>query len=342
MSYGSDYRDRQRRTRRREQRLVFRAIRSLVATAALIAIAFAFDVPEKIREKLRPRAPEAVAARDESAVEARERAPVDLSSDAAGISSRRHPPLPRDFSNEHQQTVPGENELAESPENPSHDAALSTEVERNSQTTKEDEYTGRRVKLELDKKQMKILLPELVAGENRVDLVRVIGLRNLKEKFELKPASGLVGANSELQILFPEYPRARFLVRTDKIGQRIFLVVEPQMALWADQPMPYTLNKIKSEAFKTRRAADEFFSSLAATQAELPRLKNWLETARNIPLDDFKKGTFRVKELESLIPRLEGRVEEVEQGVQQVNALEGFVRVLHNRTELQFVVADSR
>ena len=66
MSYGSDYRDRQNRSRRREQRLVINAIRSVVTTAALVAIAFAFDVPQKIREKLMPREPEQLAERSES------------------------------------------------------------------------------------------------------------------------------------------------------------------------------------------------------------------------------------------------------------------------------------
>ena len=336
MSFSSDYRDRQRRNRRQEQRLVIYAIRSIVTTAALVAIAFVFDVPEKIRERLRPRVPEAVAARSESATEAREQPPVDERWDSSAISGRRRAPLPRDIPTEPQQAEP-----AAAPERPSHPLAPPAEIEPIDHATDGDENIGRRVKLKLDKQLMKILLPELIAGENLVGRVRVIALRKLEEKVELAPADGLVGTDAELQILFPEYPRARILVRTDKIGQRIFLVVEPQMALWADKPMSYTLTKIKGEAFKTRRAADEFFASLAANKAELLRLTNWLNTARNIPLDDFNQGKFRVKELDDLIKQMEGRVEQIKQGVQQVNALERLARVLHDRAVLQFEVADS-
>jgi hypothetical protein len=321
MSFSSDYRDRRRRTRRREQRLVFRAIRSLVATTALVVIAFAFDVPEMIREKLRGPEPETVAARRESAAEAREQ-PRTL--------------LQRDIPVELQEVEP-----AAAPEKPSHLQAPPAEVEPIDQATYGDENVELRVKLKLDKKLMRISLAELTAGESLIGRVRVIALLKLEEKFKLVPADGLVGADDDLQILFSEYPRARFLVRTDKIGQHIFLILEPQMALWADKPMSYTLTKIKGEAFKTRRAADEFFASLAANKAELARLNNWLGAARNIPLDDFNRGKFRVKELEDLIKQMEGRVEQVHQGVQQVNALERLARALHDRAVLQVEVADS-
>ena len=82
-------------------------------------------------------------------------------------------------------------------------------------------------------------------------------------------------------------------------------------------------------------------ASLAANKAEWPRLKNWLDTARNIPLDDFNRGEFRVKELKDRIKQMESRVEQVHQGVQQVNALERLARALHDRAVLQFEVADS-
>ena len=321
MSFSSDYRDRRRRNRRQELRWIIYTFRSIVTTAALVAIAFAFDVPGKIRERLRPRVPEAVAARSESAAAAKEQ-------------PRARP----------QREIPAEPQQAEPeavPERPLHPPAPPAEVEPIDQAADGDENVERLVKLKLDKKLMRIPLAELTAGESPIGRVRVIALLKLKEKVELAPADGLVGTDADLQILFPEYPRARILVRTDKIGQRIFLVLEPQMALWADKPMSYTLTKIKGEAFKTRRAADEFFASLAANKAELLRLTNWLNTARNIPLGDFNQGKFRVKELDGLIKQMEDRVEQIKQGVQQVNALERLARVLHDRAVLQFEVADS-
>ncbi|MCH8841290.1 MAG: hypothetical protein IH831_11595 [Planctomycetes bacterium] len=330
MSFSSDYRDRQRRSRRREQRLVIYAIRSIVTTAALVAIAFAFDVPEKIREKLRKPAPETVVAHNEPTAEARKQPPVEESPNALANSRRQRTFTRQNVAVEHK------------PAGPPHPPAPPAEIEPIDQATDGDENVGRRVKLKLDKKLMRILLPELIVGENLVGRVRVIALRKLEEKVELAPADGLVATDDDLQILFPEYPRARILVRTDKIGQGIFLVVEPQMALWADKPMPYTLKKIKSEAFKTRRAADEFFASLAAAEAEFHRLENWLNTARNIPLDDFNEGKFRLKELDVLVKQMKGRVEKVNQGVQQINALEQLARLLHDRAILQFAVADSQ
>ncbi len=322
MSFSSDYHDRQRRNRRRELRWIIYTFRSIVTTAALVAIAFAFDVPGKIRERLRPRVPEAVVARNEPATEAREQPPVEETSNATTKSRGERTSVRQDVAVEDQ---PVEDQP----------------VEPIDQAADGDENVERLVKLKLEKKLMRIPLAELTAGENPVGQVRVIALRKLEEKVELAPADGLVGTDADLQILFPEYPRARILVRTDKIGQRIFLVVEPQMALWADKPMSYTLTKIKGEAFKTRRAADEFFASLAANKAELLRLTNWLNTARNIPLDDFNRGKFRVKELEDLIKHMEDRVEQIKQGVQQVNALELLARELHDRAVLQFEVADS-
>ncbi len=332
MSFGSEYRDRRRKNRRRDLRLVIYTIRSIVATASLVAIAFAFDLPEKIREKLRKPSPQATSqrevARNASAIEAR-KPPVAKES--------IEPPdnFPRER-NSGQHEVAVEHRPVALPPAP----VATVEAQPIEKLAVRDEEIGRHVKLRLDRKLMKIPLEELAVGETLVGRVRVIALRGLKEKFELMPEDGLVGADADLQILFPEYSQARILVRTDKIGHRIFLIVEPQMALWADEPMPYTVNKIKSEAYKTRRAADEFFVSLAANKAELPKLVNWLNAARNIPLADFNRGKLRVKKLEGIIKQMEGRVDEVSQGVQQVNALEQLALALHNQAVLQFEVVD--
>lgn len=341
MSYGSDYRDRRRRNRRSDQRLVIYAIRSIVTTAALVAIAFAFDVPEKIREKLRPRAPEKVVARSESAAEASERPPAGEPTGTSASPRRRPAPLRPDVEVESRSTGQTKSELAVSPERPSRPSASPAEVEPIDRAVDKDEHIGQRVKLKLDKRRMNIPLAELSAGDTYAKRVRVIALRKLEEKFELAPTDGWVTTDADLQILFPDHPRARILIRTVKSGKRMSLVVEPQMALWADQPMPYTLKKIKSEAFKTRRAAEEFLASLDANRAELPWLKNQLGTARNIPLDEFHRGKRREKELENLIKQMEGRVDEVTQGVQEVDALEGLAKVLHGQATLQFQVTDS-
>lgn len=102
------------------------------------------------------------------------------------------------------------------------------------------------------------------------------------------------------------------------------------------------MDKIKHEAHKTKRSAEEFFATLATNKTELPRLVNWLNTAQNIPLAEHKRGKARVQELQVLINQMESRVEQMNQAVEQMTALERLAQVLHEQAELQFVVTDSR
>jgi hypothetical protein len=197
---------------------------------------------------------------------------------------------------------------------------------------------GQYLVLQLDKKQMKIPIAELPDAQQAPPRVRVVDLRGVEEEVQLVPTDGVVGA--ELQLLFPGHPRARILVRTDKSGDRLLLVVEPQMALWAEQPMPFTLKRIKSEAHQKRRAGDEFFATLAADKANRTALENWLNNARGIPLDAYKRGKARYEALESSVHQREGQVETVRKDVQEIDALEHLAGQLHAQAKLWFEVVD--
>lgn len=341
MTHSTDYRDRHRRSRRRDQRVFMYVLRSIVTTAALVAIAFAFDLPEKTRDKLRAPAPEPSVVRRESAAEAKQQPPAEEPSETQATIREERAPVQPNLTFDRQSAGPSARELATRPESPVRSPVPASNTEP-IDSAQEYEDLGRRVRLSLDKKLLRIPLVELAPDEESKGRVRVIALRKLEEKTELVPKGGIVGSDVELQILFPDYPRARLLVRMDKIGQRNFLIVEPQMALWAEKPMPFTLDRIKHEAHKTKRSAEEFFATLATNKTELPRLVNWLNTAQNIPLAEHKRGKARVQELQVLINQMESRVEQMNQAVEQMTALERLAQVLHEQAELQFVVTDSR
>jgi len=331
MSYGSDYRDRQRRSRRREQRLVFNVVRSIVVTAALVAIAFAFDVPKKIRQKLVPADPVAVAERDNPVPQLSAQRSVEESLDALDRSEQKSEPQLSDAAAEIEQV-----KVTDAPPH----SPSPTALERNVQPAVADQYAGRRVRLRLDKKQVKISLTELDSKDQLEERVRIIALRNIDEKVELSPKDGIVAGDSELQILFPEYPRVRILINTERIGNRVFLMVEPQMASRMGVPMPYTLSKIKSEAFKVRREARDLINLQTQENAELPRLTNLLNSAR-LPLADYKQGKLRLGILKDNVKQREGQIKEVSQSVEQANAIEKLAGVMHRRAELCFEVLDN-
>ncbi len=115
------------------------------------------------------------------------------------------------------------------------------------------------------------------------------------------------------------------------------------MALWADQPMPYTLNKIESEAHKARRAAEEFFAQLAAAEQEKASLEAWIKPGTgNKPLADIQRANNRIAALKALLERMKGQAGAVKQSVEQVDELLRLADLLHDHAEFQFemVAAD--
>lgn len=346
MIHGSDYDERRRRHRRQDTRLLIYALRSIVTTAALVAIAFAFDVPAKIRARLFPLPPATVAhiPREDNAPQNRGREEVEETPKAEfpdelpGDPPRRrsepqpHPaqglPLP-----EHQPSdkvvVPRRPPRPELPRDDHQRAPNPRPVEPDSLF----------IVLDLDRRLMKHPLADAPADRRQSPKLRILGLKSAEAKSEIEPADGVVA--DELQVLFPEHSRARILVRTEKSGDRLLLVIEPQMALWAEQPMPFTVKKIKGEAHKARRAADEFVASLAADKQRKTALLDWLKNGRGIPLDQFKQGKLQYQELEKSIKLRESQVETVQQGAAEVGALEQLASSLHDQAELHFELVDS-
>jgi hypothetical protein len=351
MSYSSELQERRRRNRRQNTRLLIYVVRSLLTTAALVAIAFAFDVPERIRAKLWGPPHEAAALQPTENSTTR-RPPVQRQTAEAPATVVEPPDrindLPRRSSTPKEQialqskptTSPGKDEVV-IPHRPRPAVLAPNGKPPVVPEADKDESIGQYSVLKLVKKQMRIPIVEAPAEGNSTPRVRVIALREVEAKVELQPADGIVG-DDELQIVFPDCPRARILVRVDKIGQRIFLVIEPQMALWADQPMPYTLKKIKSEAHKTRQAAEEFFVRLAAAEEEKASLEAWIQPGTGIkPLADVQRANKRIAVLKALIEQMNGQVEAVKLGVEQVDELQRLADLLHDQAKLQFETVDA-
>ena len=194
--------------------------------------------------------------------------------------------------------------LPPSPEKLSALPASPPEQEQVDQADSQEKLQGRGVKLELAKKPMRIALDKVRVGDELDRRVRVISLTDLNEQVELKPADGWVGKDAAVQVRFPKHPRARLLVRIDKIGQRVFLIVEPQMNLWADKPMPFTLTKTKGEAFQARREGDEFFASLAANKEEAAAIDRWLKAPGGKVLAEKNRAKHRAAQLKELIGQM--------------------------------------
>lgn len=353
MSYSSELDERRRRKRRQDARLVIYALRSVVATAALVAIAFAFDLPEKIRARLWGPPPR-VATQEPRVGRTSPRPPIQTQEQEAERPAletkvldpfddppRRQSATESGFALENNPVAPaGKDEVVipgrpgKTVLGPGDDSPVAPKVD-------EEEPIGQLVELKLDKRQLRIPLADVTDKGDPKLRVRVIALREIEAKVELQPTDGMVD-DEQLQILFPDCPRARILIRVDKIGQRIFLVVEPQMALWADQPMPYTLKKIKSEAHKTRQAADEFFIQLAAAEEEKAALEAWIKPGTGIKaLADVQRANKRIAVLNALIEKMSSQIDEVKQGVEQVDALERLADLLDGEAKLQFETIDA-
>jgi hypothetical protein len=352
MSYSSDLNERRRRSRRQDTRLLIYALRSLVATAALVAIAFAFDVPETIRASLWGPPPEASAQRPTgnpapSRPPSQKREIVKLAAEEDAPNPfddppRRHPVSKEGFDLGNKPTALSGKDEVIIPGRPRQPVLEPRGKSPAAPAVDEDERFGQFFVLKLDKKRMRIPLAEAPAEGKPKPRVRVIALRKVEAQVELQPSDGKVG-DGDLQIMFPEFPRARILIRVDKLGQRIFLIVEPQLALWADQPMPYMLNRIKSEAHKTRRAAEEFFAQLAAAEEERASLEAWIKPGTGIkPLANVQRANNRLAALKAIIDQMKGHADAVKQGVEQVDELEKLADLLHDHAELQIemVAAD--
>ena len=351
MSYSSDLKERRRRKRRQDARLLIYSLRSLVATAALVAIAFAFDVPEKIRARLWPPEVAAHEPRDvpeppHPRAESRKRELESQTSDTDNFEPfddplRRPAATEEGFARGNDLPAPmGKDEIV-IPGRAQQPAVEPTAKPPTTAQVEEEDPRGQLVVLKLDEKLMRIPLLDASEEADSKPRVRVIALRESEAKTELQPTDGVVG-DDPVQIVFPDLPRVRILVRVDQIGQRIFLLVEPLMALWADQPMPYTLKKVKSEAHKTRQAADEFFFQLAAAEQEKATLEAWVKPGTGIKaLADVQRANKRIAVLNVLIEQMNGQIDEVRQGVEQVAELERLAGLLHGKAELQFETVEA-
>ncbi len=219
MSYSSDLDERRRRNRRQDARLLIYALRSLVATAALVAIAFAFDVPETIRAKLWGPPPEA-SVQQPTRNSALPRPPlqkreiVELAAEEGSPNPFDDPPRRQPISKEKvalerkPANPPGKDEVL-IPGRPRQAVLAPIERSPAAPAVDEDERFGQYFVQKLDKKRMKIPLAEASSAGNSKPRVRVIALREVEPQVELEPIEGTVG-DDELQILFPEFPERGF------------------------------------------------------------------------------------------------------------------------------------
>lgn len=332
----ADYKDRWQRNRRQDTRLIFYALRSLLTTAALVAIAFAFDVPAKLRAKFWgiPAASQVVV--------------VDP---AASNPPRPQPAPPAKEPAADPFPDPPRRKLVTPPESPSTFAAPAgdTIVVHDRSAAKKRPQLDKPprpepvvepppehwVTLDLAKRVAKVPLDESVGGSR----MRIVGLRDTDAQTELKPPDGLLV--DQVEIIFPEVPRARILVRTDKIGARLALEIEPQMALWAEDPMPMVLKKVQSEAHRSRVSAAEFNRQLVLDKQRHKELELWLNNARGVPLDDYKRGKYEHQWLTTSIKERDAQVDAMAQAVAEMEALETLVLSLHGKAKLCFELVDS-
>lgn len=338
MSYGSDFHERRRRRRQQDTRLLVYAVRSIVTTAALVAIAFAFDVPEKLRARFFAPQPNAVARLSQPQSVPQEPDPLPPPVQGNGQDPQpRNPAMPPQSAQKPIPEIeppppqqPNNAPPEKLPANPAPQQALPAPIR------KQPEHET--LALDLSKKQSRI---RLVTPDDKVPpRVRVNGLGNVKAKYKLVPPDGMVGDG--LEVLFPAHPRARLLVHIDKVGERFFLILEPQMALRADKPVPMTLKDVKRVAFRTRRDAQDFFTTLAAAKDEKAALEAWIKPGTGIkPLAGVRQAKNRINELTILIERMDAQRETVKNSVEELDLLEQIANSLHGQGELHFAPVDS-
>jgi len=292
----------------------------------MIAVAVTFDLPGRLRDKWFPKDLETVEQAHKQQTNApspkrsleqlTERVPVDEPSEPA----RDMPPI------EAKKNYPSQ------ADEKSQKALIDKKIQ--------EPVNWELMLLDLTKKTQVVPLIEYESKGVKYPIVRIIALKNIEEAYQLSSQDGLIEKGGELSISFTSIPNARLRFSLDRMGARIVLRIEAQMKLWAKKPMPFTIKKIKTEAFRTRRRADQFFVTLSALRSEKTSLEAWLNAPVAKSLQARGEAKLRVTVIGNNIKQMEGQSEAVKNEVQIVNGLEKLSQQLHKTAQLQFLVVD--
>lgn len=325
MSFLSQYENRRRNQRRQQIRWVLRSIRTVLATAILVGLAFLFDVPERLREKLGlDQPPEQVNSREiaDAANPSREQAAHKPQHSAAAAQAEVKQPEPVRPAVERIALPTTRGEPHSEP--PSRQPLLTAE-QHQAESVKESPT------IEVPLEMLKTVQREPVAESPAAEIqIKIVGLKNVQFSHRVMPEDGLVLSSQEANILFDKFPRARVNFTIVELGNRVFLQIEPQLAKEDGTPMPYNLRKINKLAKETERGAEEFAARLNALEQEQQQLQKWINSRVTKPIVQRQRARARLGELSKLIPPLKKQVPAVRAEVELVTTYQSLAEYLES------------
>jgi len=359
MSVSSEYKDRFKQRRRDDARTVMLVVRSLISCGVIVAVGLMFDVPQKIRGKWlqnpqasvseQPTHASSDSARDTSLerqsanMPLSQRDPRSQSGESNQLGSQSHSTLRP----QNQELVQANVRFRERAELPSDSVLPDGSSTQDSQPAFPRTKTGetiidsKLVTLDLNSKQQRIpLVDGGASAKTKYPTVRIIGLKNLETPHKITPVEARISKDGEALIHFTDIPNARIRVTVVRVGARIVLAIEPQMSLWADEPMPLMLKKIKKEALVTKQNANQFMQSSLDLSEEKASLEAWSSALVVKTVEARGQARLRVKRLAVELKQRESRVPGVQKEVQIVNDLEALALRLHKKAQLEYVVVD--